>query len=141
MSHAFNLLTIAYWFNILATHSCFRPPILCISPWQEDCMSKHNEIVAESGRCVVSSSVLMFTLLLLSLSGRSLPEPCPPCPLSIWFHGEWLCCWSPALYIYGTVYGTVLVANDLRKKIKNSIATDFRKEQRPGGFLILSAEL
>lgn len=54
-------------------------------------MSKHNEIVTESDLCVVSSAVLMFTRLLLPLSGRSLPEPCPPCPLSICFHGEWLC--------------------------------------------------
>jgi len=77
-------------------------------------MAKHNEIVTESGLCVVSSAVLMFTRLLLLLSGRSLPEPCPPCPLSICFHGEWLCRWSPVLYVYGTA---ISVANDLHEII------------------------
>lgn len=111
------LMLLAYWQLLIQHFSlpfCFSYPILCISLWQEDWMSKHNEIVTESSLCVVTSAMLMFTRLLLSLSGHSLPEPCPPCPLSIWFHGEWLCRWSPALYVYGTA---ISVANDLHKKI------------------------
>lgn len=120
-------LTIAYWFVVLSSASVFQPAHSMRFPTPGE---SHVKAQWPSSR-VVSSAALMFTLLLLLLSGRSHPKPClPPAPSASGFTGSGFGSGSPVFCM-----SMLLRYQSLMTFTKNVYSNRFQeqKQGRPSG--------